>query len=143
MKPIRYVNKRMMVAINQLCIGMSGGARLAHANIREGQSLGFVERIFENSIFGEPIYPDIFHQAGAYMFYILKNHTFHDGNKRTGLAVAVAFLEWNHIQFVPFAEDEVFAFVMDVAGGPNDPETVIPQIAHWFRSMSFAQNTGT
>ncbi len=136
MKTIRFVTKRMLVTINHLSINMAGGARLAQNNLREGQTLGFVERIHTNEFFGQPLFPDIFHQAGAYMFYIIKNHTFNDGNKRTGLAAAIAFLEWNHVHFMPFEEDKVFDFVMDVAAGSNDPDVAIPRIAAWFQSMS-------
>jgi death-on-curing protein len=77
-------------------------------------------------------------QAGAYMFYIIKNHVFMDGNKRTGLASAVTFLQWNNIMIAPFDEDEVFDFVVDVAAGPNDPEISIPRIAAWFENMAIA-----
>lgn len=136
MIPSRFVNKRMLVVLNQVSIHMAGGSSMSKTNIREGQSLGFVEKIHINNIFGQAIYPDIFHQAAAYMFHIIKSHTFNDGNKRTGLLAAVAFLQWNKIELEPFDEDSVFEFVMDVAGGPNDPDSVIPTVAEWLRSMA-------
>ncbi len=36
-----------------------------------------------------------FEMAAAYAFHIVKNHAFVDGNKRTGLAAALVFLEIN------------------------------------------------
>ena len=45
--------------------------------------------------------------AAAYLCYILKNHCFVDGNKRTALATAVTFLQWNNILFSPFDADKV------------------------------------
>ena len=122
---MKYVNKKMIVAINRLAIKLSGGISLSSTNIRDGQSLGFVDRIFQNSMFGEEIYPDIFYQAAAYLFYIIKNHLFIDGNKRTGLAVALTFLEWNRIIISPMDEDKVFDRIVEIAGGVNDPEKVI------------------
>ena len=37
----------------------------------------------------------LFDLATAYAFHIAKNHAFYDGNKRTGLQAAVAFLKVN------------------------------------------------
>lgn len=134
----RYVNKKMIITINRLSILLTQKTGIPHNNIRDGQSFGFVERIFQNNLFGEKIYPDLFHQAAAYMFYIIKNHLFHDGNKRTGLATAITFLEWNKIVFAPFDEDEVFHFVIAIAEGENDPNIAIPKIAQWFKKMSLS-----
>jgi len=133
---MKYINKRLVVVINRLCVSVTGGLSTSTTNIREGASLGFVDRIHQNEIFGVPIYRTIYEQAGAYMFYILKNHIFMDGNKRTGLAVAVTFLQWNGIHFNPFEEDAAYDFVIDVAAGANDPEAVIPKVAAWLESQS-------
>ena len=132
----RFVNKHMLIVINRLVTIHSGGTGFSGNNIRQGQSLSFVDRIHQNIVFGAPIYPDIYHQAGAYMFHVIKNHVFNDGNKRTGLAAAITFLKWNDIMFVPFDEDSVFDFVTEISGGVNDPDTVIPRIASWLSSMS-------
>lgn len=126
----------MLLAINRMSIAMAGGISLSENNIRPGQTLGFVDRIYDNSVFGQQIYDDIFSQAAAYLFYILKNHTFHDGNKRTGLAAAIAFLEWNNIRFAPLNEDHIFDFIIEIASGPNDPDTIIPYVAKWLKKMS-------
>ena len=49
------------------------------------------------TMFGQYLYKDIFEMAAAYFFHIIKNHPFVDGNKRTGLVVAITFLERNEI----------------------------------------------
>jgi len=134
---MKYVNKTMVIVINHLVIKLSGGSFTPlNNNIRQGMTLGFVERIYTNNMFGEKLYPDIFHQAAAYMFYIIKNHVFFDGNKRTGLAVAVTFLRWNNIMFLPFHEDAVFDYVVGIAAGDNEPDYVISSAAEWFQTMS-------
>lgn len=38
--------------------------------------------------------------AAAYLFHVVKNHPFVDGNKRTGLAVALTFLEVNGVLII-------------------------------------------
>lgn len=133
---MKFVNKRMVIVINKISVELSGGTCASGNNIRCGQNLGFIEQIHANCIFGMPLYPDIYHQAAAYMFYIIKNHVFLDGNKRTGLATAIAFLEWNGIVFSPFDEDSVFDFVIAIAGGENDSRKVVPHIAAWLKDMS-------
>ncbi|WP_372368177.1 type II toxin-antitoxin system death-on-curing family toxin [Candidatus Uabimicrobium sp. HlEnr_7] len=132
----KYINKRMVIAINKLSIELAGGT--AHEdNIRAGMSLGFIENIHTNNLFGQKIYPDIFSQAAAYMFYIIKNHVFHDGNKRTGLATAITLLNWNNIHFGTFQEDKVFDFVIAVAAGSGDAQNNIHKIAKWLKEMSY------
>jgi death-on-curing protein len=133
---MKFLNKKMVLVVNRMSIELAGGAAASGNNIRPGMNLGFIEHIHSNSIFGEPIYPDIFHQAAAYMFHIVKNHVFIDGNKRTGLAAAITFLGINDIVFAPFDEDKVFDFVMDIAAGANDADAMIPKIADWLKKMS-------
>ena len=54
--------------------------------------------------------------AAAYVFYICQDHPFIDGNKRTGLACGLVFLEINGITII----DDVgilYETVMSVASG--------------------------
>ena len=134
---MRYVNKRMVIVINRLSMRMTeGGLCVSSTNLRGGADLSFVDNIFYNSVFGEKIYNDIFEMAAAYLFHISKNHIFMDGNKRTALACALTFLQWNHVEISPLDEDSVFDFVVEVAAGPNLPERVIPKVAAWLREIS-------
>ena len=144
----RYAGVELHLACAQVvgrancCIGataatdLTGGMNVGGNNLRHGATLGFVDNIFYNEYFGATLYPTIFHRAAAYLFFTLKNHIFVDGNKRTGLACALTFLEWNGITIAPLDEDGVFDFVVDVAGGRNNPDEQIPRIAEWLRSMA-------
>ena len=132
---IFFIDKRTVVAINRMCTNLTGGTVLSTTNIRDGQNISFVDRIFYNEFFGMTLYPDIYHRAAAYMFYIVKNHIFIDGNKRTGLACALTFLQWNGFQIDPLDDDSVFDFVIVVASGPNDADQQIPKIADWLKSL--------
>ncbi|MCB9294915.1 MAG: type II toxin-antitoxin system death-on-curing family toxin [Lewinellaceae bacterium] len=46
-------------------------------------------------MFEQEIYPEIYDKAAVYMFNIISNHVFQDGNKRTGLEAALLFLKLN------------------------------------------------
>ncbi|MBK8347853.1 MAG: Fic family protein [Saprospiraceae bacterium] len=41
-------------------------------------------------MFGE-LYPTLSEKAGLYMYNIISNHIFQDGNKRTGLEAGIVF----------------------------------------------------
>jgi death-on-curing protein len=58
----------------------------------------------------------LFEMAAAYLFHIVQNHPFVDGNKRTGAAAALVFLDLNGIEVA--VEDEKLAeFVLSIAQG--------------------------
>ena len=48
---------------------------------------------------GQELYPDIFEKATVLMESLINNHPFVDGNKRTGIACAVLFLQQNGVSF--------------------------------------------
>lgn len=133
---MRLINKRTLLGINRLVVDRTGGTHAGVNNVRGGSSLGFVDRIVNNEVFGQPIYPDLYHRAAAYLFHIVKDHVFIDGNKRTGLAAAITLLELNGVHFAPFDDDDVYRRIDDLAGGPNDPDTVIPPLAGWLLEAS-------
>jgi prophage maintenance system killer protein/prophage antirepressor-like protein len=49
----------------------------------------------EQSVFGEPAYPTIETKAAHLLYFVIKNHPFSDGNKRTGAFLFVDFLARN------------------------------------------------
>ena len=44
------------------------------------------------------VHADLYEMAAAYLFHIVQNHPFVDGNKRTGAVAAMVFLALNGIQ---------------------------------------------
>lgn len=65
------------------------------------------------------LHEDIFAMAAAYLFHITQNHPFVDGNKRTGAAAAVVFLEINGVELTAY-EDAFEELVRSVAAGDSD-----------------------
>ncbi|MCS6914771.1 MAG: virulence RhuM family protein [Myxococcota bacterium] len=49
----------------------------------------------EQTVFGEPAYPTIEAKAAHLLYFVIKNHPFSDGNKRTGAFLFVDFLARN------------------------------------------------
>ncbi|GAA2520820.1 type II toxin-antitoxin system death-on-curing family toxin [Pilimelia columellifera] len=69
------------------------------------------------SLFGADAYPDFWSKAAALMHSIVANHPFVDGNKRTGLVSALAFLDLNGVPIAAFDESDAYDFTIAVASG--------------------------
>src|SRR3954464_1675701 len=61
--------------------------------------------------------------TAAYLFHLVSNHPFVDGNKRTGLAAALLFLEVNGHQ-LRAGKEEVYSLVLSVASGKVEKSAV-------------------
>ena len=77
---------------------------------------------------GEFLHTDIFEMAAAYMFHIVQNHPFLDGNKRTGLVAALLFLDINGIE-IETPEGNLDDLTIAVATGESEKS----EIARFFR----------
>jgi death-on-curing protein len=65
---------------------------------------------------GMYLHTSLAEMAAAYLFHIAQNHPFLDGNKRTALAVGLAFL-WINDRRLDARDDELTNLVMGVASG--------------------------
>lgn len=74
------------------------------------------------SFSGQPLHGDLFEMAAAYLFHIVSNHPFIDGNKRTGSASAIVFLELNGIEIDADEEGLVDITVAVASGKAHKPE---------------------
>lgn len=68
---------------------------------------------------GEFVHDGIFAMAAAYLFHLVNNHPFVDGNKRTGLLCALIFLDLNGIETDRNTE-ALYDLTMAVAQGQAD-----------------------
>lgn len=68
---------------------------------------------------GDYLHADICEMAAAYLFHIIRNHPFVDGNKRTGLVASLVFLIMNGFE-LHASEDSFEAMVRLVAEGKMD-----------------------
>jgi death-on-curing protein len=73
---------------------------------------------------GEFLHPDLPSMAAAYLFHLVTNHAFIDGNKRIGAMAARVFLLMNDATFDP-SEQEYGDLVLAVAKGEMRKEGVI------------------
>lgn len=86
------------------------------AGVRDLELLKSALAMPEQSYEGEYLHSTLFEMAAAYLFHIVRNHPFVDGNKRTGLIAALAFLGLNGLRLE--ADDEaLYELVVGVSGG--------------------------
>jgi death-on-curing protein len=94
---------------------------------RYGGGTGIRDRALLESAAAQPmstfdgglLHRDLFEMAAAYLFHIVANHPFVDGNKRTGLVAALVFLDLNGIH-LEHGSDELYQITMAVAEGRAD-----------------------
>jgi death-on-curing protein len=63
---------------------------------------------------GQFAHEGLFAMAAAYLFHIVSNHPFVDGNKRAGMLTAVVFLDVNGIS-IDHPSDKLYELTMNVA----------------------------
>jgi death-on-curing protein len=72
-----------------------------------------------------------FEMAAAYLYHIVQNHPFVDGNKRTGAVAALVFLEMHEME-IDMPENLFEQFVRSVATG----QVLKPEIAAFLEKHS-------
>ncbi len=80
---------------------------------------------------GQFLHADLFEMAAAYLFHIVNNHPFLDGNKRAGAVTALTFLDINGVEIEVF-KGGIYELTLAVATG----QTGKADIAAFFRSRS-------
>ncbi|TPK76412.1 type II toxin-antitoxin system death-on-curing family toxin [Mesorhizobium sp. B2-3-3] len=108
-----FLTRRAVEAMHAEQLRRHGGAQ----GLRDENALESALARAENKAgYGEPSVEDL---AAAYVFGIARNHAFVDGNKRTAIVAAGAFLIVNG--YVLTANDgTLYEFVMAVAAGEID-----------------------
>lgn len=109
LKP-KFLTASQVMSLHQLQIDQFGGS----PGIKdEGLLLSALGQP-EAGIGDEYFHKDLFEMAAAYLFHLVKNHVFNDGNKRIAALTAVVFLEVNGLK-VTAEEDEFEKLVLDAA----------------------------
>ena len=101
-----------VLALHEDQIRRYGGATGLRDSGLLSSALGAVSATFG----GRFLHESPFEMAAAYLSHLARNHPFVDGNKRTALVCALAFL-WMNDVVVEADDDELTALVLAVAKG--------------------------
>jgi len=119
-----FLKLERVLQIHESQIELFGGS----SGIRDMGLLESALAMPQVSFGGTFMHGDLYAMAAAYLFHIVCNHPFLDGNKRTGTAVALVFLTLNGINHD--IDDTVLeSLVLSVACGETGKE----EIAAFFR----------
>lgn len=108
---------------------------IAHYGGEEGvRDVGLLQSAIampKASFEGGFLHEDLIEMAAAYLYHIVRNHPFVDGNKRSGAAAALIFLDLNGIE-VDADEDGLVRLTTAVAEGTADKR----QVTAFFRRIA-------
>ena len=109
MSEIQFLTFADVVEIHEYQIENFGGA----SGLRDIELLKSAIGMPESTFGGAFLHPTIYEMAAAYLYHLVENHPFVDGNKRVGAMAALVFLDINNIDF---------ELVKDKKDVPDDPD---------------------
>ena len=128
---MKKISKKNIVKINIRTIEAHGGNFVPPDNFLHEDNLDYLVDIIDAEMFGEALYPTIADKAAVYMYNIVCNHVFSDGNKRTGLETALLFLSTNGYRTTrSLPQNDLLEFVVSVASG----QVTLDECRLWFKN---------
>ena len=91
---IDFLTVEDVLQIHILQLERFGGAE----GLRDLKLLESATAQAQASFNGDYLHPSLFDMASAYLYHLVLNHPFVDGNKRVALASALIFLELNGVE---------------------------------------------
>ncbi|UOQ67460.1 virulence protein RhuM/Fic/DOC family protein [Hymenobacter volaticus] len=93
-------------------------------------------RTIYQSFDGEDLYPSVEEKAANLLYFVVKNHSFSDGNKRIAAFLFVWFLDRNHCLYKPdgsrrLADNALVALTLLIAESkPEDKDTMVTLVVN-------------
>lgn len=126
-----FLTLEQIVAIHADQIARYGGS----AGLRDEKGLRAASWMPEAHFGGAYAHPGLAAKAAAYLFHLVSNHAFVDGNKRVGLAAALTFLYLNgHELDCPL--NRVEDMTIRVASGMMSKDDVVAFFEQTIRPVS-------
>jgi death-on-curing protein len=129
-----YLTRDDILSINKDMVLSYGGIYYNGVkNLKNKNSFEFLLSAQNQNIFGTDRYPTIFDKAATYAFYIIKDHIFCDGNKRTAMIAAFTFLDINGIEISEMVNTKrIVTYAEKIASC----KPKIHQISKWLKRIS-------
>ncbi|MEX2288288.1 MAG: type II toxin-antitoxin system death-on-curing family toxin [Planctomycetaceae bacterium] len=124
MEPL-FLTLAEVMAIHRDQIRRYGGA----SGVRDDGLLQSAVAVPRATFGGHYLHSDLYEMAAAYLYHLVSNHPFVDGNKRVGAVAADVFLALNNVRLVA-TQESYFEFVISVASGKAGKSAV----AEFFRT---------
>lgn len=118
-----FLTVEYVIALHQRQLDRFGGG----AGLRDRGLLESAVAQPQASFGGEFVHDGLFAMAAAYLFHLVSNHPFIDGNKRAGLLAATTFLHLNGIRVLHDSE-ALYTLTMSVAESRIDKAAVAVEL---------------
>ena len=105
-----------------MCKGFGG-----EKGVRDNGLLSYLCEQPYQEVFGEVLYPTVYHKTAKFLDGFVRQQVFADGNKRTGFVVMMVYLGDNGIRLT-MTPKEAYTFVMDVIKGKNPDIKAIAEV---------------
>lgn len=116
---VEYLTLDEVLAIHAHQIARYGG----RCGLRDRAALESALAMPRATYAGLDLHESLAEKGAAYLFHLVKNHAFLDGNKRVGLATCLVFLRLNGVT-VRAADDELVDLVLGVISGTRSKSDV-------------------
>lgn len=131
---MKFITREELIALNENQIASFGGYHNKQDNVFNRNSFEYL--ISSVEWFSKQEHVSIFDIAAKYLFQIIKNHIFCDGNKRTGFQAARIFLEKNCFFLGDHVDDDmVIDLVLKTESGEFDHD----DISGWFMLNTYSK----
>lgn len=124
---IDYISFEFVLGIHDQLIDEYGGAK---GLLNEGllrSALEMPKACFN----GKDVHRTIYDKTAAYLFHLIQNHPFLDGNKRTAAMIALVFFSSNFKGKFNLLDDEYQNLILKVAQGAVSKK----EIAQFYRQI--------
>jgi death on curing protein len=126
---MKILTKFEICFLNKNTVSKHGGNFVSPNNLLHEENLNYLIEAVNSKMFGEEVYPLISYKAAIYCYNIICNHIFTDGNKRTGLAAMLQFINENGFDIsYEISTDIMTDFITKIASENSS----IEECKQWF-----------
>ena len=122
---MKYITIEYVLKLHEKLILATGGSN----GIRDMELLKSSIENSKATFGGEDLYKSIEEKCSNICYSIINNHTFIDGNKRTGIYVMLILLEYNGIKLL-FTQKELMDLGLGIAKGELEQK----KISEWIKN---------
>lgn len=133
-----YLSRKEIILLDKILISSSGGYYIDfNSNLLNPNSLDWLIKAVKEKYFGTKKYKNVFEVASAYCFFIINDHIFNDGNKRTGTEAALFFLEKNgYLLKEKISHKEIEHLALSI----QNKHFNIEKLSTWFRKSTLKKS---
>lgn len=121
MSTIYYLTVEQVILLHDSILAEFGGL----PGVRDIGLLDSALNTPQVTLFGDEMYKTLSEKGAVYVYHLVKNHPFNDGNKRTAYASLALFYEINGLVIKEMERNKIEEYCLRVAEGALSKEDLI------------------